>query len=684
MDVFDLFAKLTLDSSQYDKGLEEGEEKAQGFGSKLKAGLGTAAKVGGMAIAAVGTAAVAAGTALVKSTGEVAAYGDNIDKMSQKMGISIEAYQEWDAVMQHSGTSMETMKASMKTLANAVEKGNEAFERIGLSQEQLATMSQEDIFEATIAGLQNVEDTTERTYLAGQLLGRGATELGALLNTSAEETQAMRDRVRELGGVMSEEAVKAAASYQDTLQDLQTGFDGLKRNLISEFLPGVTTVMQGLTSLTEGKYDVGAEQIASGIDDTIDKITDKAPKFVEVGFKIITAIGGSIVDNAPKLVDTMANVVVFIATGLTNSAPELIPAVVSAILLVAQSILNNLPIILISVLELISVLANSILTDGLPMILSALPDLIVGIVNFILSSSVMITNAVTQILFAIIDMAPELALQVAEIIPVIISGLISAILQNGPALGQAILKLTIASLLIIPAVIAQIISHIPEIFKAIGEGFKQQWPAMKENGKKALLEAVTGMNSDPVMSAVTDSIARFIANAINKIKEGTVVFRDAGKAIMDGLIGGIKGKITEVTNVISGVASTVSGAFKKVLGIASPSKVFEGFGEFVDAGFAQGISRGMGTVDDAMGSLYDAVLTVPKVSGNANIGLYGNTNNGYNNNIDSLVPALVTALREAGPFAIVQVEGNKDNIVDITVQANRDYQRMTGASLYGV
>ena len=83
----------------------------------------------------------------------------------------------------------------MKTLANAATTNSAAFKELGISQKDLANMSQEQLFEATIAGLQNVEDTTQRTYLAGKLLGKGATELGALLNTSAEETQAMRDRV---------------------------------------------------------------------------------------------------------------------------------------------------------------------------------------------------------------------------------------------------------------------------------------------------------------------------------------------------------------------------------------------------------------------------------------------------------------------------------------------------------
>ena len=674
MDVFDLMAKLTLDSSQYDSGLTGAENKASSFGSKIGKGLA----VGGAAMAAVGTAAVAAGTAVVKATGEVAAYGDNIDKMSQKMGISAEAYQEWDAVMQHSGTSMETMKASMKTLANAVEKGNEAFERIGLTQEQLASMSQEQIFEATIAGLQNVEDTTERTYLAGQLLGRGATELGALLNTSAEETQAMRDRVRELGGVMSEEAVKAAAKYQDTLQDLQTGFEGLKRNLLSEFLPGITTVMEGLTALSTGDYDLGVEKIAEGIDDFIQKTEEKFPKFLEIGFRIVMNISKSITQNLPKLIEMAVTVINTIINAISSNLGEFLPIVVTAIGSVASTILQNLPLILTSVLELISLLANYILTDGLPMIIQMLPDLIVGIVDFILSASTMITDAVVQILYAIIELIPMIVTTLAGALPQIISGVIMALMKNAPTLSQAILKLTIASLLILPAVIAQILAHIPEIFKAIGEGFKEQWPAMKENGKKALMEAVAGMDSDPVMSAVTNAIAKFIANAITKLKEAVQKFKDAGKAIMDGLIGGIQGKISEITNVISGVASTVSSAFKKVLGIASPSKLFESYGNFIDIGLAQGIDKGIGTVDNAMDSLYDSVTTLPKVSKNVDLGLYGDSESGYN----GIVESFISALQQIGPLAIVQVEGNRDQIVDITVQANREYQRMTGNGLY--
>lgn len=341
INVLELFATLTLDSSEYEKGLSDSKSKAEGFGGKL----GSVMKAGGVAIAAVTTATAALTTGIAAATGKTAEYGDNIDKMSQKMGMSAEAYQEWDAIMQHSGTSMETMKAGMKTLANAVENGNEAFQRIGLTQEQIASMSQEDLFAATIAGLQNVDSETERTYLAGQLLGRGATELGALLNTSAEDTEKMRQRVHELGGVMSDDAVKASARYQDSLQDMQTAFGGLSRNMMAEFLPSIATVMDGLGNLFSGNG--GLDQIREGISEFAGKISEELPKFVEVGSQILIALVDAIVENLPTLLGTAAELIVTLAVGLINElpkllekAPEIIAALVGAIITAAPQLLQ--------------------------------------------------------------------------------------------------------------------------------------------------------------------------------------------------------------------------------------------------------------------------------------------------------------------------------------------------------
>lgn len=347
--------------------------------TSLKSGLATAAKVGAAAIGAVTAASGALYTGITAAAGSVAAYGDNIDKMSQKMGMSAEAYQEWDAVMQHSGTSIESLQAGMKTLANAVENGNGAFKRLGISQEEIAKMSNEELFSATITALQNVENETERTYLAGQLLGRGATELGALLNTSAEDTQAMKDRVHELGGVMSDEAVKASARYQDSLQDMKTSFSGLKNNLIGDFLPGMSTVMDGIASLVTGEN--GAQStISKGISQMLETMNSTLPRFFDAGKEVVEAIFQAVIRNLPQMVSGGIEILMSIVDGIINNIDEIIDSTIEVIDAVIDGLTNNLPKLIEGGVKLTIALAIGLI-KAIPRLVQNIPQIIVAIVK---------------------------------------------------------------------------------------------------------------------------------------------------------------------------------------------------------------------------------------------------------------------------------------------------------------
>ena len=119
-------------------GSKAGSDFASSMGSMIK---GSAAVITG-AVAAVTGAAVGAGKAIWDSAKSVAEYGDNIDKMSQKMGMSAQAYQEWDFIAQHSGTSMESLKTSFKTMANAAQDGKEEFQ--ALLQRKIAELSKQE------------------------------------------------------------------------------------------------------------------------------------------------------------------------------------------------------------------------------------------------------------------------------------------------------------------------------------------------------------------------------------------------------------------------------------------------------------------------------------------------------------------------------------------------------------
>lgn len=410
MNLFDLMAVIRLDKSEYEQGLADAETEAGGFKSRIGSALGTAGKVGAAAFTAIATGTAAATSAMVAGARQTAAYGDNIDKMSQKMGISAEAYQEWDAIMQHSGTSIEALKPSMKTLAQQAENGSDAFKKLGISEQEVATLSQEDLFSRVISGLQGMEEGTERTAITAELLGRGATELGALLNTSAEDTEAMRQRVHELGGVMSDEAVKAAAAFQDSLQDMTTSFDGLKRGMMGDLMPSLTAVMDGLTEIFSGNSEEGIGMVTAGIQQMVDDISAKIPDIMAVGSEIVTSLLTAITDNLPTLLKAGADAVLTITTGL----------------------IENLPTIIASGLDVIVSLADGI-AESLPELIPTVVDVVLQIVTTLLNNSDKLVNAALKLIIALgkglIQAIPQLVRNIPQIISSIVKALLDGVAQ---------------------------------------------------------------------------------------------------------------------------------------------------------------------------------------------------------------------------------------------------------------
>lgn len=428
MDLLDLFAKISLDTSEYEEGLEKSEKQASSFGDKLKTGLKTAGKVGGIAIGAIATGTAALGTAMVKGAGEVASYGDNIDKMSQKMGISATAYQEWDAILQHSGTSIDGMQRGMMTLSKAAAEGSDAFQKLGISQEAVASMNQDELFAATIKGLQGMEEGSERTALAQKLLGGAAKELGPLLNTSAEETEAMRQRVHDLGGVMSDEAVKAAAAYQDSLQDMGTSLDGLKRGIFAEFMPGITGVMNGLTDIFGGNADSGVSKINDGISDMVNKISDGLPKVLEVGGKIITGLVQAITENLPQIVEQGAAVIQELAVGIVKQLPQLVKSGLEIIVSLADSISKSLPELIPTIVDVILEIVE-VLTDpeNLKMLIEAALKIIIALAEGIIKAIPKLLEAAVKLMEKFTEGIVKAIVKVAEAGKKVVSGFIDGV-----------------------------------------------------------------------------------------------------------------------------------------------------------------------------------------------------------------------------------------------------------------
>ena len=437
-----------------DKDIEDVTKDTAGAEKNTKSFGEVAGKVGQVAaaaFAAIAAAMVGVTKGLADIITDTAEYGDEIDKQSRKMGISAQAYQEWDFVLQHAGSSMDAMSTTMKTLTVAAEEGNDAFEELGITQAELAEMSEEEIFARTVEELQGVTDTSRRTYLASKLLGKGATELGALFDMSAEETEAMKQELSDLGALMSDDAVAASAAFQDSLLNVQTAITGLKTQLGSEFLPSVTTVMDGLTEIFKGNKEDGLALIKSGIDEAVKVVTEMMPEFIALAgdiivtlatalvenipnavpaiLEVVMALVNTIIDNLPMFVESAIQIIVSIITGIADALPQLIPAIIDAIILMVDTLLNNLDQIIEAAIQIVVALIEGFI-EGLPKLIEYLPTIITKIVDTLISNIGLIIQAGVELLMALITNLPEIIVELAKAAPQIVEGIVTGIING--------------------------------------------------------------------------------------------------------------------------------------------------------------------------------------------------------------------------------------------------------------
>lgn len=430
----------------------EKAEKASGGWTVLK---GTLAD---LAASAIKTAASAISDTAQEMITGAAEYGDTIDKMSQKMGMSSDAYQEWDFVLQHCGASIESLKPAMKTLATAAENGSDAFAKLGLSQEQIAGMSQEQLFDATIAGLQNVTDETQRTYLAGQLLGKGATELGPLLNTSADDVADMRAQVHDLGGVMGSDAVKAAAAYQDSLQNMQYAFSRLKNNISGELLPTLTLIMDGITKMLTG----GGDEVAAAVGDLVvslsGQLTAQAPRMMSVALTFVAALVTGLLSALPDLTGAAVDLVGSLLLGFAEQLPNIIVSAATAVQGIADKLTapESITLLVQAAVQILLALAQG-LVGALPELIDTIPIIITNLVDAILASLPEIVEAGLQIIIA----------------------LASGIITNSGHFLAVVPKLIVALVHAFGSYVSSVAGIGKAIVDGIRKGITEQWQRLK-------------------------------------------------------------------------------------------------------------------------------------------------------------------------------------------------------------
>ena len=526
-----------LNSETAGVGASVGANLGGSIGSALKVGLGATAAITGAAVAGV----AALGKSIVSTAKDTAAYGDNVDKLSQKIGISAEAFQEWDYIFSQNGADIGILQTGMRTLTNSLQSASQGsasaqakFDALGLSVSDLASMSQEDMFAAVVQRLQEMPEGAERTALATDVLGRSAMELQPLLNQTADSTEALRQQAHDLGLVMSDEAVKNSAAFTDSMDNLKRSFEAAKNEIGAAFLPSLTEITNGLANLIAGN-EGAQESIVNGFTSMGETIASAMPRIVETFSTLIVALA----EIAPDIIKSLAD-------GILTALPNVFPVIVEVVTDVLQMFIENLPMIIEVGIQLIGQLITGI-AEALPELIPAAIDAILTIVDGLINNIDLLIDCSVKLITGLAEGLIKALPILIEKAPIIIEKLVIGIIG-------AIPKLLIAA--------AQIITNFAQALNDIAPRLQEVGHNLVEGLKNGIINAWNGM-----VEKVKDMASNLVQSVKNvfSINSPSKVFEQIGDYCVQGFEEGFDafgdGAVKDVQDAMNEISAVGSPTF---------------------------------------------------------------------------------------------------------------------------
>ena len=691
------------EAGEFGKELDKAGDQSEDAGGKFSRLGEVAATVGkamAAAVAAIGTAAVAAGKQLWDMANTVAETGDEIDKMSQKIGISAESYQEWGYVFERCGTDVNNLQSGMKTLSGVItdaatgsDTAAKKLAAVGLSIEELNGKSQDEQLSIVIAALQGMESGAERTSAATDLLGKSATDLAAVLNMSAEETEALKREAQDYGMVMSNEAVAASAAFEDSLTKLKGTVGGFKNRMVGELLPGIGQIMDGFSDLAAGNKRAG-EEIRKGVESVITTVSAMIPQAVEliatiaaavlesapailsalaegvisaiptltpVVMRVVTEVVGALVTLLPQIVEAGTRIIVSLIQGIAEALPTLIPQIVLVVTQIVQTLVENLPLILDAALRLITGLAEGFLA-AIPVLIEALPNIISAIVDFLLGAVPEIIDTGIRLLTALVDALPEIIETIVSAIPEIVKNIVTAIIAAVPQIVEAGIKLLVALVQNLPQIISTVVAAIPKIVDSLVTAVLGSIPQLVDAGVKLLVALI--QNLPQIITTVLTAIPQIISSLVNAIIGSIPQLVQAGVQLLTSLIQNLPQIISQIVaampQIIAGIVNALSGGISQMVSV----------GENLVRGLWEGIQSLAGwlwsKVSAWISSIWDGIMDFFGIhSPSRKMAWIG----------DMLVRGLAGSIEDNGDEAVRAAEGMSENIAGVMNSLAADMAR---------
>lgn len=537
INLFDLFAKISLDKADYDKGVKEATDQGESLASKLGNGLAKAGQVAAKGLAVIGTAAtgaVAGLLALESSTEEYRIAQGKLNTAFEAAGYGAEtaqqAYNAFYGILGDTDTATEASQLLAKLADSA---------------EDVSTWT--DIA-AGVAGtfgdalpIEGLIESANETARVGQVTGTLADalnwasisedEFNARLEACTSESERNQLIMDTLAGTYDEaseafyrnnealvEARNNQAQLDATLATLGQTVSNVKNQFLSEFLPAISNVATAFSGMLSGTEEAD-EAFATAVQGLVLKVVEQLPAFLNMGVQILSSLASGIVQSIPTLVAAIPQIISDIGVALANLFPQVLD--------MGAQLLDQF---------------TSGIEIGLPDMVARIPEII------------------TQFLNYITEQLPTILEKGVELLNNLVNGIISAI--------------------------PEMVAALPQIITAYTKFLADNWPKIISAGVDILLNLVKGiLEAIPDLVASLPQIINAIIEGIGNLMGGVV---DVGKAIVEGIWEGISGAASWLIGKVTGFFNNIVGGVKDFLGIHSPSTVFADMGKNMALGLGRG------------------------------------------------------------------------------------------------
>ena len=234
-----LVVNLRANTASFIKSMDQSRTKSTALGVAIGA---MGAQIGAAFLRMGKQAAVALPNLIL---GSIKA-ADQMAKLSQGVGVSVEALSGLGFAAKLSGGDIETLGKGLKNLAGraldvkqGLTESKRTFKALGISVLDVnGKMKDTDVILLEVADrFKDMKDGTEKTALAMELFGKAGVTLIPLLNQGAAGIKGMTDEARELGQVLSTKMAKASEEFNDNLQRLRDAVSGVGNTIAKDLLP---------------------------------------------------------------------------------------------------------------------------------------------------------------------------------------------------------------------------------------------------------------------------------------------------------------------------------------------------------------------------------------------------------------------------------------------------------------